>query len=129
MRATVLVRGTVADHREKGKFKEIGDPKTEAPKRDVAIPSFVVPTLQEHLDQHSEPGRDGVVFKALRGGVLHRQVIDREWRRVRKAVGLDELHIHDLRHTALTWAARSGATLAELMAIAGHNNPTVVLHY
>ncbi|QDC24411.1 hypothetical protein FE374_07030 [Georgenia yuyongxinii] len=50
----------------------------------------------------------------------------RPWR---KQVGLDDLHIHDLRHTALTWAARSGATLAELMAIAGHKNPTIALRY
>ena len=128
-RATVTVRGTAADHRERGKFKEIGEPKTDASYREVAIPSFVVPILREHLEKFSEPGPDGIVFRAARGGVMHRQIIQRRWTVVRKAVGLDELHFHDLRHTALTWAARAGATLAELMAIAGHNNPTVVLHY
>lgn len=128
-RATVTVRGTAADHRERGKFTEIGEPKTDASYREIAIPSFVVPMLREHLEKFSEPGADGIVFRAARGGVMHRQIIQRKWTVVRKAVGLDELHFHDLRHTALTWAARSGATLAELMAIAGHSNPTVVLHY
>ncbi len=42
---------------------------------------------------------------------------------------MTDLHLHDLRHTALTWAARSGATLAELMVIAGHATPEIALRY
>ncbi|WP_158281158.1 tyrosine recombinase XerC [Promicromonospora sp. AC04] len=128
-RAKVAVRGTVANQKVAGKYNQIGPPKTDASYREVAIPSFVVPILKEHLAKFSRPGPDGMVFPAKRGGVLHASIIERNWAVVRTAVGLDELHFHDLRHTALTWAARSGATLAELMAIAGHNNPTVVLHY
>jgi integrase len=97
--------------------------------RDVPIPSFVVPILKDHVEKFSGPGGDGMVFPARRGGVLHASVVERNWQVVREQVRLDDLHIHDLRHTALTWAARAGATLAELMAIAGHANPTIVLHY
>jgi integrase len=128
-RAVVKVRGTAANNKEAGRYNEIGEPKTKKSVRDVPIPSFVVPILKEHLTKYAGRGDEGMVFPAKRGGVLHASVVERNWQAVRVQVGLDDLHIHDLRHTALTWAARAGATLAELMAIAGHANPTIVLHY
>ncbi|WP_447925497.1 site-specific integrase [Georgenia muralis] len=128
-RAVVQVRGTAANNRVRGRFNEIGEPKTKASRRDVAIPSFVVPILQAHLEKHAQPGDDGFVFVGRKGAVLHASVVESNWQTVRQQLGLDDLHIHDLRHTALTWAARSGATLAELMAIAGHKNPTIALRY
>lgn len=128
-RSKVTVRGTAANHKSAGAYNRIGDPKTDASKRTVAIPSFVVPVLVQHLGQRETVGPDDLLFPARRGGVMHASIIERNWSVARAQVGLDELHFHDLRHTALTWAARAGATLAELMAIAGHRNPTVVLRY
>ncbi|RPF21427.1 site-specific integrase [Myceligenerans xiligouense] len=125
-RAVVQVRGTVA---VPGRNYKIGDPKTKRSRRDIAIPSFVVPILREHIDRFSEPGPGGIVFPAKSGGVLSVAVIESWWQGAREQVGLADLHVHDLRHTALTWAARSGATLAELMAIAGHSTPEVALRY
>jgi integrase len=125
-RAVVLVRGTAA---VPGRQYKIGDPKTKRSTRDIAIPSFVVPILREHIDRFSEPGPNGIVFRARRGGIVSVSVIESWWQAARVQVGLTDLHVHDLRHTALTWAARSGATLAELMAIAGHATPDVALRY
>jgi integrase len=125
-RAVVQVRGTVV---KPGRNYKIGDPKTKRSTRDIAIPSFVVPILLEHIDQYSEPGPDGIVFCAKQGGVLSVTVIESWWLAAREKIGLADLHVQDLRHTALTWAARSGATLKELMAIAGHSTPEVALRY
>jgi integrase len=36
-------------------------------------------------------------------------------------------HLHDLRHTGLTLAAQSGATLAEVMRRAGHSSSRAVM--
>ena len=36
---------------------------------------------------------------------------------------------HDLRHAGLTWAAATGATIAELMRRAGHGSPAAALCY
>ena len=47
----------------------------------------------------------------------------------RDAAGRPDLHSHDLRHTGLTWAAWSGATLAELMSRAGHSTPAMAIRY
>ena len=129
LRAVVMVRGSAKNEKVSGRYNAIGETKTKASVRDVAIPSFVVPILEEHVRQHVGEGPDALIFTARRGGIMHASVLERNWAIARAKVGLSDMHIHDLRHTALTWAARSGATLAELMAIAGHKNPTIALRY
>jgi hypothetical protein len=44
-------------------------------------------------------------------------------------IGRDDLHLHDLRHTGLTFAAATGATTAELMHRAGHASSDAALRY
>ena len=44
-------------------------------------------------------------------------------------VGLDELHLHDLRHLAGTLAASTGAGTKELMYRLGHASPQAALRY
>jgi integrase len=39
------------------------------------------------------------------------------------------VHLHDLRHTGLTFAATTGATTAELMRRAGHASADASLKY
>lgn len=54
----------------------------------------------------------------------------RWWRDACKATGLPATtHLHDLRHAGLTLAAQSGATLKELMSLAGHSSPRAALLY
>jgi predicted transcriptional regulator len=55
--------------------------------------------------------------------------LNRVWQRARKMIGRTDLHYHDLRHTGLTWAAASGASIAELMRRGGHANPAAALRY
>lgn len=44
-------------------------------------------------------------------------------------IGRSDLRLHDLRHTGLTLAAATGATVAELMHRAGHASASAALHY
>src|SRR5665213_2957109 len=53
----------------------------------------------------------------------------RAWSNARLAVGRPDLHLHDLRHTGLTFAAATGATTAELMHRAGHASAAASLRY
>ena len=61
-------------------------------------------------------------------GVLVRQSRGIDVEEVRQ-VGLDGLRVHDLRHTAVTLAAATGATTKELMERMGHTSPGVALRY
>lgn len=75
------------------------------------------------------PGRDALVFGTSSGRPVsngHRSMM---FGRARKAIGRDGLTWHDLRHSALTLVASTGATLPELMERAGHSTPRAALHY
>ena len=53
----------------------------------------------------------------------------RSYHEAKGAVGLPELHFHDLRHTGNTMAAAQGASLKELMERMGHSSPRAALIY
>ncbi|HTX00161.1 MAG TPA: tyrosine-type recombinase/integrase [Acidimicrobiales bacterium] len=53
----------------------------------------------------------------------------RIWKPATEAVGLKGLRFHDLRHTAGTLAARTGATTKELMGRLGHASPQAAMVY
>jgi integrase len=81
------------------------------------------------LECFAEPGDDGLVFIGPRGGRLRRSTFRRTWTKVRAAVGLPDLHFHDLRHTGNTMAAGQGASLRELMERMGHSSTRAALIY
>jgi len=114
---------------EGGSGLSIGPPKTDAARRTVALPPPLVPILEEHLAKFSAPGRDGLVFCGPKGGMMRRGNFSAKWIRAVRATGLEELHFHDLRHTANTLAAATGASTAELMHRMGHASSAAALRY
>jgi integrase len=121
----VKVRGSVAE--VDGKFIE-GPPKSEAGRRDVAIPAVIVPELRAHLDEHAQAGADGRVFIGPTGAIPRRTNFQATWRKAVEAAGVPGLHFHDLRHTGNMLAAES-ASLRELMARMGHSSTRAALIY
>jgi hypothetical protein len=75
------------------------------------------------------------VRRSKYGHMLERHVImgtstlNRVWQRARKTIGRTDVFLHDLRHSGLTWAAASGASVAVLMRRGGHANPRAALRY
>jgi integrase len=106
-----------------------GDPKSRAGTRTVAFPADIVPELADHLERFADPKPNGFVFIGSKGGRLRRSNFREVWYRARGAVGLSELHFHDLRHTGNTMAAAQGASLKELMERMGHSSPRAALIY
>jgi integrase len=89
----------------------------------------IAPELADHLERFAAPGPAGLVFIGPKGGRLRRSNFRKFWHRARQAVGLPELHFHDLRHTGNTMAAAQGASLKELMERMGHSSPRAALIY
>jgi len=58
----------------------------------------------------------------LYGATGHLTNINRPWNRIRKAAGLDDVRIHDLRRTVGSWLAMSGNSLALIGKVLGHSN-------
>lgn len=109
----------------------VGDPKSRAGIRDVAIPPHLLPTLADHLEEHVAPNPQALVFPSVTDPdvQVHPNTLYRHWHKARAAAGRPDLRIHDLRHTGAVLAARTGATLAELMARIGHSTPQAALRY
>jgi len=55
--------------------------------------------------------------------------VDRPWREVRKAAGLDDITIHDLRRSAASWLAQSGTPLQHIGAALNHKDRKTVEVY
>jgi integrase len=125
-RITVAEQATEID----GQFTW-GPPKTEAGRRTVTLPAVAAAALAEHLSTYSQPGSDGLVFTSTEGGLLRRSNFNnrRVWRPATRAVGLDGLRFHDLRHTSATLSIAAGASTRELMARMGHSSSAAALRY
>jgi integrase len=105
-------------------------PKSVAGRRTVALPGLVVDELRQHLAVLGDVDESGYVFTSPDGHPLERSNFRwRVWLPAIEAAGLDGLRFHDLRHTAGTLAARTGATTKELMSRLGHASPQAAMVY
>ncbi|CCH77729.1 putative prophage phiRv2 integrase [Nostocoides japonicum T1-X7] len=125
--------------------RKVKTPKSEAGVRDVPIPPHLLGDVRDHLLTHTAPGREGLLFPGQGGGHLSTsafygrvstldadgKVVRRGhgWYEARRLAGREDLRFHDLRHTGLTNAAVVGATLAELMRLAGHSTASAAMRY
>ena len=55
--------------------------------------------------------------------------IDQSWQEARAGAGLDDVRFHDLRHSAASYLAMSGASLMDIAAILGHKTLAMVKRY
>lgn len=60
---------------------------------------------------------------------MSRPWMQKRWTEARAAVGLPDLHWHDLRHTSAPTVAQSGATLAEIQPLVGHSSLRAATRY
>jgi integrase len=104
-------------------------PKTAAGRRTLAIPPNVLPALRDHLCAFVGPSADALVAVGEKGGPLAPQMLQEAFEDARQAIGRPDLHLHDLRHSGLTWSAATGASLADLMKRGGHASPRAALRY
>jgi integrase len=117
----------------------VGTPKSDAGVRDVAIPPHLLAAVKDHIGEHAQFGRDGLLFPASGGGHLSpSSLYGRAPTRTRAGWGFyaaraaakrPDLRFHDLRHTGAVLAAQTGATLAELMNRLGHSTPGMAIRY
>jgi integrase len=107
----------------------VKEPKTDAGRRTIAVPEFLVERIRDHLSRFTGPDADALVFMGITGVPLTGNVLQVAWQRARTVVGRPDLRLHDLRHTGLTLAAATGATTVELMHRAGHSSSIAAMRY
>jgi integrase len=63
------------------------------------------------------------------GRAGHLRRIDNAWASIRRAAGIPEVRLHDLRHTYASLLASSGQSLPIIGALLGHASPTTTHRY
>lgn len=111
------------------------DSKTGA--KVVAIGAPALALLSDLADKAKAAGkvpppRSPYVFPASRGKALHWSGTKRVWEAVRKAAGLSDVRLHDLRHTYASLAigaAGGGQSLAVIGKLLGHKDVRTTARY
>lgn len=116
-------------------------PTKNGERKQVALPVQAREALERYLADNParferprrasepDPARWPRIFLHPQGQPLADHHLRVAWVKARKAVGRPDLHIHDLRHAGLTWAAQAGASTAEIMARGGHKDHRTAMGY
>lgn len=107
----------------------LGPPKSAAGTRTVSLPPALIPDLRVHLERFVQPEDSAIVFPGTLGQPIHRKTLHRHWSHAVAATGMQGFRFHDLRHTANTLSAGTGASTKELMARMGHSSARAALIY
>jgi integrase len=73
------------------------------------------------------PDNPYVICGEKRGA--HLVNLQKAWRRIRRMAGLDDVRIHDLRHSFASVAAAQGMSLPVIGALLGHSQPATTARY
>lgn len=108
-----------------------GKVKSRASRRTIAIPPAALERIKQHIDWYRIGPDDLVVWQPDSDGKkwLNNKALHTRFDPAARAAGLAGMRFHDLRHTGLTLAGQAGATLAELMARAGHKDVETAMIY
>ena len=80
------------------------------------------------LDRLPQSGR-WVFPSPLTGGPRRANWLERFWLGVRAEAGIEDVRLHDLRHTHASIALRTGATVLAIGRLLGHADPQTTLKY
>jgi integrase len=70
------------------------------------------------------------LFPGVRTERMGARLFRRQWQAAALAAGVQNFHVHDVRHCSLTYAAQhNGVTLKEVMDRGGHSTPEAALRY
>lgn len=100
----------------------LADSKTGAKVIPLAAPALEVLAAAPRLDGNP------YVCWGVRPGE-HLIGLQKIWERLRRSAGLEEVRLHDLRHSFASIGASAGMGLPILGSILGHSNPTTTARY
>lgn len=119
-----------------GQFRvaETWDDKLKQPKaypkgrkrRTVPVPDWTL----EHVEPLVVARRGGFIFMTSDGTPLdHHNYRRRIWIPAVERAGLDDVHLHDARHTYASWLIQDGVPLEEVGRLLGHVSPLTTRRY
>lgn len=105
-------------------------PKTSKSARTEMMPESLSNALKEFIKEQGLSQGDWLFpMRTDRTTPIRTNTLRDYYDKARRVANRPDLHFHDLRHTCLTWLAQSGATVKELMDMAGHSDPKIAMVY
>jgi integrase len=101
---------------------EFSPPKSARSRRTVSLPSIAVDALVRHRRRQTVATLDGLVFPSLVGTPMEPRNLQRHWHGLRARIGLDEVRLHDLRHSAASLMLVGGVPMRAVMETLGHSS-------
>lgn len=89
----------------------------------------IVPEVAELLREHGKVRKLGNDQVFVSDGPAEVWLFDKAWYQALSAAKIKDFRFHDLRHTAASYLAMSGATTAEIAAVLGHRTLQMVKRY
>ena len=105
----------------------VGTPKSDEGTRDVHMPAALIPVIEKHLSEHTERGKDALLFPARHGGHLAPSTLYKVFYPARAKAGRDDLRFHDLRHTHASLLLRDRVPIKVVSERLGHSNPAFTM--
>jgi integrase len=138
-RGKISVKYTLTHTQRDGKYcNEIGDPKTKASNREIVLPAAIANILREHRARQNEMRLKAgsswhdqdLVFCTKNGGIQWKHNILPRFYLLLKSAGLPDMHVHDLRHNAVTLLISLGVNPKIVQQMMGHEDiETTMLIY
>jgi len=93
-------------------------------RRNAPLGDYALSILQNYKTKACLP--DELVFQNRWGSLLR---IDSQFSELVKRVGIENFRFHDLRHSAASYLAMSGATMTDIAEVLGHKTLSMVKRY
>ena len=99
-------------------------PDSKTGKKTIYLNEAAINILNSIIRQKNNP----YVICGAKDG-QHLINLQKPWRRIRKAANLDDVRLHDLRHTFASVAVMGGMSLPMIGALLGHSKPSTTARY
>jgi len=101
--------------------------KTYSGKRDVPIPEFIRDNVIEQM-KVAENNKDNLLFTSSNNTLVFTNNINYRLKRILKAMGIEDISTHSLRHTFGTRCIESGMRAVAVQRLLGHKDVSVTLN-
>jgi len=130
MRQSELLNLRVQDVDLRSRVARLADTKNNTA-RSVPLTSAATVALKSAIDNPLRPTGTNLVFfgEPGRDGKRRPYQFTKIWGDVKVAVGIDDLHFHDLRHEAVSRLVEGGLSDQEVASISGHKSMQMLRRY
>jgi integrase len=104
------------------------DPKTDASRRSIILPDYIVKLLKQHRVKQTETRTQAkawenpdLIFTNRKGGYLNPTYLNTPFNKAVAAAGLPPMRFHDLRHSAATILLAMGIHPKVVQELLGHS--------